>query len=242
VNRVDAGLLVVVTSVFTLWMALSDTALLYVRPATRTWLTVAGAVLAIVGITLLVVGRRHRREAPHHGARVGWLLVLPVAVAIAVGSNPLGSYAAGRQNQSRLVPRGDFDLAEYLNAGSFGGQAPPLRLLDFVQASYDEENRQLLADTPVRLTGFVTEDDRAGGHEPAFLLTRFTIGCCAADAQAIFVRVPTGDVPAVESWVEVEGRLDLVHSPPPGDGLEPPVLEVAAIRAADRPDEVYEYP
>ena len=80
-------------------------------------------------------------------------------IAVAVGSNPLGSYAAGRQNADRTLPAGEFDLEQYLNAGSFGGQAPALRVMDFVRAAYDPEDQDLLADTRVVLTGFVTEDD-----------------------------------------------------------------------------------
>ncbi len=248
-RRTDAGALVAVSGVFALWMGLSRTALLYVRPSTGRWLIVAGAVLVLFGLGVIILGRRRPTvdggdAHQHHAGQVGWLLALPVAVAIAVGSNPLGSYAAGRQSADRILPPGHLDLEAYLNAGSFGGQAPALRMLDFVRSSYDPEERELLADTPVTLTGFVTEDDRDGHHGGGFLLTRFMVGCCAADAIAMLVRVPmtAGDLPEPDSWVEVEGSLDLEASPPPGDSSEPPVLDVRSIDDVDQPDEVYEYP
>lgn len=34
----------------------------------------------------------------------------------------------------------------------------------------------------------------------------------------------------------------LDRSPPPGESLDPPVLDATAVRAADEPDEIYEYP
>jgi uncharacterized repeat protein (TIGR03943 family) len=226
-------------------MGLTRTSLLYVRPASRTWLVLAGAALVLIGVASLVLARRHRAEDGHHRlGRVGWLLVLPVVVAVAVGSNPLGSYAAGRQNSQRTLPRGSFDLEEYLHANSLGGQAPALRVLDFTRAAYDPDEQELLADTPVTLTGFVTEDaDESDPHH--FLLTRFEIGCCAADALAMFVQVDLDDhnLPPVDSWVEIRGVL--IPPDPLEEGeviTDPPVLEASDVRAVDEPSEVYEYP
>jgi uncharacterized membrane protein YcgQ (UPF0703/DUF1980 family) len=58
------------------------------------------------------------------------------------------------------------------------------------------------------------------------------------------VKVPVkrGEAPEEESWVQVEGTLDLDRSPPPDESLDPPVLAATAVRATDEPDEIYEYP
>ncbi len=247
----DAGALVVLIGGFAAWMGLTDTALLYVRPSTGRWLVVAGAGLVVLGVVLLVRGRRtpaaehddgvegHR----HHAGRIGWLLAVPVAVAIAVGANPLGSYAAGRQTADRLLPPGEFDLEQYLRAGSFGGQAPALRVLDYVRAADDPEDRPLLADTEVTLTGFVTEDEAS--PDDGFYLTRFTIGCCAADAIAVLIRVdlPEGaEMPEPDEWVTVTGTLDPSRSPASELTADPPTITATGIEPADRPTEVYEYP
>lgn len=166
---------------------------------------------------------------------------MPVAVAIAVGSNPLGSYAAGRQSAQRVLPAGEFDLEAHLRASSFGGQAAPLRVLDFVRAARDPDDQDLLAATPVRLTGFVTADEEGDGT--TFFLTRFTIGCCAADALAVLVRVdlPEDDeLPTPDEWIAVEGTL--AREDPPADSLAAPRLTATRITPTDRPSEVYEYP
>lgn len=252
-KRLDAGALVMLSGAFALWIGLTETSLLYVRPSSRLWLDLAGGTLLVLGLGLVALTVRSSRrvadadhvdtDGHHHAGRVGWLLALPLAVAVVVGSNPLGSYAAGRQNADRTLPAGEFDLESYLNAGSFGGQAPALRVMDFVRAAYDPEDQNLLADTRVRLTGFVTEDEDEG-HPHHFFLTRFTIGCCAADAIAVFVRVELGDhaIPPVDAWVEVEGTLR-PGSPPDAESIQdPPTLIATEVRDADQPDEVYEYP
>ena len=93
------------------------------------------------------------------------------------------------------------------------------------------------------LTGFVTEDDEASDPHH-FFLTRFTIGCCAADAIAMFVKVELDDhdVPPTDSWVQVEGTLRLGPPVDPESVPDPPTLVATDVRAADQPDEVYEYP
>ena len=255
-RRTDTGAMVVLIGGFALWMGLTPTHLLYIKPSMTRWLVLSGAILVAIGLAVVVLGRREARAEraeraagePHdHGhnrpaTRVGWLLALPLCVAVAVGSNPLGSYAAGRQNSQRVLPPGEFDLEQYLNANSFGGQAPALRNIDFVRAAQDRDQRRLLSEHPVTLTGFVVADPDGQGRD--FLLTRFMIGCCAADALAVQVKVPVerGEVPDEESWVQVEGALDLDRSPPPGESLDPPVLHATSIRDADEPDEIYEYP
>ncbi len=267
-RRNDAGAMTALMGGFALWMGLTPTHLLYVKPSMARWLVLSGAVLVVVGLLVIVLGRRagaidaatargdgtspadrHGRSDPeghaahhHHATRVGWLLALPLCVAIAVGSNPLGSYAAGRQNSQRVLPPGHFDLEQYLVANSFGGQSPALRSIDFVRASQDPHDRGLLARHPVKLTGFVVEDPDGHGH--SFLLTRFMIGCCAADALAVQELVPVehGHVPDEDSWVEVEATLDLDRSPPAGQSLDPPVLAVRSIHPVSQPEELYEYP
>ena len=93
------------------------------------------------------------------------------------------------------------------------------------------------------LTGFVTEDDDVSDPHH-FLLTRFSIGCCAADAIAVFVRVELDNhhIPPADAWVEVEGTLQQGPPPEPGSVPGPPILVATDVREADQPDEVYEYP
>jgi uncharacterized repeat protein (TIGR03943 family) len=63
---------------------------------------------------------------------------------------------------------------------------------------------------PVELTGFVasTSDDDDG-----FVLGRFVMSCCAADAQPVLVTVRwNGTPPTKDSWVQVTGTQ--VPAPP----------------------------
>ena len=99
-RRNDAGAMVALIGGFTLWMGLTPTHLLYIKPSMTRWLILSGAILVAVGAAVLVLGWREARVAArtgggaeeearrghHHATRVGWLLALPLCVAVAVGS------------------------------------------------------------------------------------------------------------------------------------------------------------
>ncbi len=100
------------------------------------------------------------------------------------------------------------------------------------RALYDTSNRA--RSSPVRLTGFVMPDAAGSG---SFLLTRFAVACCAADAVATQVRVTglAGPTPAKEVWVHVVGRLV-------GDSTtsDRPTLRAEQVRIISKPDDPYE--
>jgi len=68
----------------------------------------------------------------------------------------------------------------------------------------DYQEPYTLADVRIRLLGFVTPQHHG---RDGYLLTRFAISCCAADATALRVAI-RGDrvVRAPDTWLEVEKR------------------------------------
>jgi len=238
VTQAEGGLLVALTGGFAVWTASTDALLRYLRPGMRLWLLVAGCALMLVGMATTI---RALRAPGRQRVRIGWLLVIPLSVALVVRPGPLGAYAAGRRGLLQPAVTGHFDLRDHLRAGSFAGQSPDLLLVEFYQASRSADDRRLLRHQSVRLTGFVVPD----GDEPhAFLLTRFTIACCAADATPVQVAVTglPGEVPAEETWVEVEGTL--VDRRPDGDDArsEIPTVRLDHLRRVAAPAEPYESP
>lgn len=250
-RRQDAGPLLLLTGLAATWASLSGAVLRYLRPGMRLWVGVAGAVLVVAGVAVTLAARRARSAldgaAAHHApSRVGWLLALPLCVAVTVGAGSLGSYAVGRNATFRDLPSAPthFDLQQYLQASSFGGRAVPLTLVDFVSAARQRANRPLLAGREVALIGFVEPTD----ERASFLLTRFVISCCAADASVVQVRMIDvhGTIPAPGTWVTVTGELEprsavAVAGDLDGD-VAVPILRVHHLERTDEPDEPYEVP
>jgi putative membrane protein len=88
------------------------------------------------------------------------------------------------------------------------------------------------------VVGFVYHDDRYGeGH---FMLVRYIVSCCVADASALGLVVASSDAASLtdDQWVQVRGHFiagDL-------DNWQLPVLVADAIEPVAFPNQPYLYP
>ena len=191
------------------------------------WLVPVGAVL----LTLATVGRSFslRSGAPEPlSSKDAWttgLIVLPVVVVLALPPASLTSFAASRR--SSFSSAGFTTSAEDVAEGE-------LSLGDVAGAIRSEESMKALiarAGTEVDFTGFVTREPGAPADE--FVLTRFLISCCVADALSVEVRVvgaPPGDL-AKDQWVRVTGKL----YPLPDEVI----VDATAVQKVERPERPY---
>jgi uncharacterized repeat protein (TIGR03943 family) len=261
-ERRTQGTLLLAVGGMALFLGRGDLALSYVRAFVQPLLLASGAVLVVLGLAALVPpGARlapatwfapaARSGAPagtggpagaadaeaHRGtSRVAWLLVVPLLVLILVGPPPLGSYAAGRR-----AP---------ISADAAGGSMPPLEqpvngavpmeLSEFYyRAVFDE--RHSLDGVRVRLLGFASPS-----HDGGYLLARFAMFCCAADAQVVEVAVKGDGVrrPA-DQWLSIEGYLRASLARGDGQDVDPssaiPELIADSVTPVQPPRDRYEH-
>jgi uncharacterized repeat protein (TIGR03943 family) len=266
-DRTQGALLLAVGGIC-LRLGLTDVALAYVKAGLQPPLTISGVVLLVLGVGAIRRGFRADRgdavatddlattdhaalhgyaaelqedeavaEAAHdhgHGPAVAWLLVAPLLALLLIAPPPLGAFAAGRQ--SSRPPETTQTTYPPLPDAEDG--AIPLRMTEFVfRALYDQDGS--LEGARARLVGFVTPVDDGEGY----LLTRFTLNCCAADATAVSVRVVGDPVPREpDTWLEVEGEWE-PHARPDGAAFshEPPVLRFDSAREVAEPSPPYDY-
>lgn len=248
----DASCAVLATGLLALWMGLTDAMLKYLKPSMRPWLVLAGALLVAVGVRGIVRIRQRERVGTHdagddglgsaehtHRQGVGWLLVLPILVVLVLGQQSLGAFAASRSSTRNLPPY-SFDIAGY--ADSQGDGDPTLQLVDVYLGAQQRGNRGYLAHHAVQLRGFVTMNPDLGPR--SFVLTRFLVSCCAADATPVKIAMIDADhVPKQGRWVEVTAQLDPHFTAPAGaqsDDLPRTAMRVHAIEPIDEPSEPYE--
>lgn len=152
-------------------------------------------------------------------------LVLPVVVLLALPPASLTSFAAGRR--SSFVGAGFVASAEDVATGD-------LTLTDVAGALRSDEAMSALAQRAgedVTFVGFVNRD--AGMPADEFILTRFLISCCVADALSVEVRVagaPPGELKQ-DQWVRVEGKLY-----PLGREV---IVDLTEVTTVPRPDQPY---
>ncbi len=129
------------------------------------------------------------------------LIIFPVVTLLALPPASLGSYAASRR--SSLTSGSFVSTASDIESGE-------LSLVDVSGALRSREAMRALvqrAGDPVSFTGFVRRDDSMPANE--FVLTRFLISCCVADALSAEVRVvgaPPGEFKS-DQWVRVQGAM-----------------------------------
>ena len=211
----------------------------YVRPGMGVWLLVSGVLLALLGLLVLWRQRAgrpeddpdhddhgHHHPAGEHQERVGWLLLAPVLALLLIAPGPLGAFALDRTGSAVTLRSGGAVFAPLEPA-----EGPhPMTVTEFDQRAFDGTDGSSFNGAEVRLVGFVgpTED---GG----FLVARYSIACCAADALAATALVTgwAGPVPPRDAWVEVTGRFE------PG-GTRDPRLVASSVAVVPPPDDPYE--
>ncbi|RZQ60350.1 TIGR03943 family putative permease subunit [Amycolatopsis suaedae] len=226
-------------------IAINGDYLRYVKPAQQPWIIAAGAVMVLLGVLAmgrdLLAARRgrarsggHAEHAGHaHPARSAWLLVLPVLAVFLVAPPALGSDSVTR-TQARAPQGAVRDASAFPPLPE--GPVVPLTVTEFVTRAGWDGNGSLNGRT-VSLTGFVVHE------QGSTLLARMVIGCCAADAYPVTVRV-TGGTGAVaglpaDTWIEVTGQV-VPGSATTANGYTPD-LTLATARRVQAPQDPYEY-
>jgi putative membrane protein len=185
------------------WFVLIDGRVHLYLSSRTAWLIPLGGVLATAAALGRLVSARTARPEPL-GTREAWTLgfiVMPVVLLLAMPPATLGTYAAGRR--SSFVGAGVPASSGNLTSGS-------ITLIDVAAAQASKQGQAALqrhAGDAVSFDGLVTNEPGAGPGE--FLLTRFIITCCVADATVAQVKVvdaPAGRM-ADNTWVRVTGKL-----------------------------------
>jgi uncharacterized repeat protein (TIGR03943 family) len=102
------------------------------------------------------------------------------------------------------------------------------------------------AGQKVRVTGFVSPNATQPNSPPtdSFLISRFVITCCAADAYPIGLPVklaPGTPMPKADSWLEVQGRM-IVEAPKDGpNGERKLVIAATQLTPIPEPAKPYDY-
>jgi uncharacterized repeat protein (TIGR03943 family) len=240
VNRRDAAAIVGLVGVTALWSSINGSVLDFLRSSMRVWVAVAGMALVTLASRELWLSRRSPPGSQHGSSRVGWLIAVPICVAVTAGAGSLGVWAVDRNATFANLPNGptSFNLEQYVRATSFGGQPIALTLVDLTYAAGSPEHRQVLEGRSLKVVGFI-----ADGDDGSVRLSRFVISCCAADAQVVQVELRSDDsLPGEGTWISVVGTLDPVEPEQASDDEQPPVLAVSNYTEIDEPDEPYEVP
>ena len=206
--------------------ALNSGLALYIHPRYHLLLAVVGALLTLLGLARLAIGRE---PIP------GRMLLLPALVVlclVVVPARPLGASLASAKS---LNSQSNADLIARLE-GSRSNDTSEWTLLEWT-AALRSEGVTALQGKPVRFEGFVFRTDDLPAE--AVFVGRYLVTCCTADgrALALAVRTATPAAFATDQWVRVEGTLNVAEI----DGEMVPMVD-GTLTPIDPPKVPYLYP
>lgn len=208
------------------FLLLSGREALYLSTRTA-WVVPVGAILLTAAALGRLAAARVRSPEPMT-AREVWvlgLMVVPVVLVLALPPATLGSFSAGKRT-------GFANAGIATSVGEVGGGR--LTLIDVAAAQTSKEGEEALAKRAgetVDLVGFVIRYPDTPADE--FMLTRYIVTCCVADAtiaQVRVVNVPPGAF-AANQWVDVRGAIY-----PLGREV---ILNASSVASVPRPEHPY---
>ena len=246
-------ILLIALGIFLLSRLLNGTLSFYIHPRFNVLILLTAVGLTALGIGYAIQQRResahvhdedHEHEHAHehaHSHDVSWvgllLLALPVLLGLLVEPRPLGAAAlqnreinvSGSALTSSSAPEGS-DLSVIANAGE-------RNILDWLYLFQRSTDPASFNGEEAHVVGFVYRDDRFADTQ--FMVSRFTVSCCVADAAPIglIVEWPDTAVLPSDSWVEVSGTLQAGTF----NGVEMPVLVADSVTPTETPSQPYLY-
>lgn len=173
------------------------------------------------------------------------ILALPILLGLLVPPQPLGASALSNREMETGGERSRMP-ATVRNAQAKADVDK--NILDWAY-EFDADAPEAIVGKEADVIGFVFHDaagrDTADGdaqneNADSFLLARYVVSCCVADAAyvGLTVRWPESTALEQDQWVRVRGQLDTQQV----DGITRPILIADEVEPADMPSQPYLYP
>lgn len=174
----------------------------------------------------------------HDHSHLTWfgllIILLPLVLGWLVPPKPLGASAFNNRE---------------INVGSLQSVAPPgnnermglisgeKNIVDWLVEIQNSASPNALDGQKAHVIGFVFRDERF--NDAQFLVGRFIVSCCVADASPVGLVVQGDEAAEFEDdqWIDVSGHFETGTF----DGEETPILIIDSIEAIDPPSQPYLY-
>ncbi len=180
---------------FFIYLWASGRATTYIGPKTS-WVVALGAItLPAVALAYVSGARGHRRAPSLREFGANSLLIAPILLTLMVPAPSLGALAVENKRTDKVaVP---------LDTPAEG----EIRIVELAYAAASLEYAQrsgLTAGKRVDFVAFVSGARDANGE---IEVSRFMVGCCAADATAVSIGVANAPDVGLDTWLQIKGKL-----------------------------------
>ncbi len=174
----------------------------------------------------------HHRESLPCSALV--ILSLPLIIGLVAPEKPLSSASLNTRGVSLNAP---VSISQQ-TTDSLAVEQDDRTILDWVKLFNYENDPSAYIGENVNVIGFVYHDPRL--TEGEFMVSRFIITCCVADAFAVGMTVDWPQDIQFEdnTWINVQGTLDIMQI----GSQTVPLVHASAIETVSAPEQPYLYP
>jgi putative membrane protein len=163
-----------------------------------------------------------------------WLVAVPLIVGMLAPERSLSGSAVqmrGINTSSSLAIRGAATRALDI-------PSTQRSVLDWIRAASEEKDGARIEGQAADITGFVYHDPRL--EKTQFLVGRFSIACCVADAVAVGLVVTWPESATIldNRWVRVRGTIHMVDF----DGAQLPGIRADQVEYIPEPEQPYIFP
>ncbi len=160
------------------------------------------------------------------------VLAIPLVLGIMVAPKTLGANAIENRGIST-----DFAVSSDAAAKSLTIVPSQRNVLDWARAIASTPEPEQFYGQEADVIGFVYRDSRFADNQ--FMVARFTLTCCVADALAVGVVVQSDNAAdfAIDSWVQIKGTFQEASFE---DSLMPAIF-ATEISPTDQPEQPYLY-
>jgi len=199
--------------------------------------------LTFVGIILLAVmaqavfrQARNKENAQEHTHILPgnlFILLIPALLGTFLPARPLDATAVDLKGITTNAPIVSSDGAER----QFEAAADQRNILDWMRIFNDENDLSSYLGQQAHVIGFVYYDEYLPDN--IFLISRFIITCCAADAYAIGIPVEwNGEVFDENTWVKVKGQVQYTE----WNDQKLPLILADSVEITEVPGQPYLFP
>ncbi|MEW5987510.1 MAG: TIGR03943 family protein [Chloroflexota bacterium] len=237
-QRLSKAIVFIALGLFLYSRVVNGTLLFYIsqRFVVLTMLAAVG-FLIVASSYFYAVQRARPPDSDHEHHHPSWSglawLALPVLLGLLVRPQPLGSSALG----NRELNVGGLSAANTANQAADSVPPAERNILDWLWAFQRHSDPAAFTSLEAKVIGFVYRDERFAPG--TFMVARFTINCCVADASPVglVVRSAAADSLPEDQWVEVSGTFE----PGSFDGKTIPILVADSVVETAVPQQPYLY-
>jgi len=245
--RYFQGLLLIAIGIFLTSKIVSGSLIWYIHPRFIPLTILAVAVLLFIGLVIFRAGgqtdqdRSLEGEQEHdpgqeHGPSAWRLAIvtLPLAIGVLIPAHPLTASAVAGKGISSTVPI----TASASTAVNFDQAADTRTILDWNSLFGSSSDPSTYLGQNANVIGFVYHDPHLNSGQ--FLVARFALVCCPADAFAVVMVVnwPQSASLPTNQWVKVKGTVQSTVM----NGQKLPSVQASSVDLVDPPAQTYLYP